>query len=142
MMRAKTHLARICVLNALDRYFFMDGVRWRDGAVVDQRGLQLSDTKLSDSTVPCLVAPMSEYMAHYELKAYRGETLFHVIVVWLLLIRHYKQGFFYRRDISKQITFLLGEERRREATAAAPADDYAEVEPILSGNNAFITKRI
>jgi hypothetical protein len=145
MMQVKTHLARICVLNALDRYFFMDGVRWRDGAVVDQRGLQLSDTKLTDSTIPCLVAPMSDYIAHYELKAYRGETLFHVIVVWLLLIRHYKQGFFYRTDITKQINFLLGEE---EAVAvvgtrpAAPPDDYAEVEPILSGNNAFVTKRL
>lgn len=54
MMQVNTHMARVCVLNVLDRYFFMDGVRWRDGAVVDQKGLQLSDTKLTDSTVPCL----------------------------------------------------------------------------------------
>ena len=143
MMQVNTHMARVCVLNVLDRYFFMDGIRWRDGAVVDQKGLQLSETKLSDSTVPCLVAPMSEYYAHYELKAYRGETLFHSIVAWLLLIKHYKQGFFYRSDISKHIALLLNltEEQPQRATTG-PADDYAEVEPILSGNNAYVTKRM
>lgn len=88
---------------------------------------------------------MSEYYAHYELKGYRGETLFHSIVAWLLLIKHYKQGFFYRSDVSKQISFLLDlqtEEEPQTRRDYRVPDDYAEMEPLFSGNNAFVTKRL
>ena len=77
MLKPDTHLARICVLNALERYFFMDGIKWRAGVVVDQTGLAMSMPKLIDSTVPCLVAPMSEYIAHYNCQAYHGKTIYH-----------------------------------------------------------------
>lgn len=137
ILQSKTHLARVCVLNALDRYFFMDGIKWRAGAVVDQTGIQMSHTKLTESTIPCLVAPMSDYYAHYEYKAYRGETIFHSVVAWLLLIKHYKQGFFYRSDISKHIAYLLEED---QVIAERPVqDDYEELGSILG---SFVVKKL
>lgn len=144
MLQARTHMARVCILNVLDRYFFMDGIQWRAGAVIDQVGIELSITKIIDSTIPCLVAPMSDFYAHYNLSAYRGETLYHTIVVWLLLIRHYKQGYFYRSDITKHINFLLGfdQQQQQQQPRNGPRDDYAELDTILSGNNSFVIRRI
>ena len=64
-------------------------------------------------------------------------------MAWLLLIKQYKQGFVYRSDISKHIDYLLNlQPAPQAAPTRGPADDYAELDTILSRNKSFVVKKL
>lgn len=136
MLAADTHIARLCVWNVLDWYLNMEvGIKFRDAAVVDQCGIQLSRTKLVDSTVPCVVTLFSRPVAHHNFVYYESDDVYQVVVKWLLLIRHQKDGFLFRTDISRQIATLLGEQGTTHVPLGAaqrqPRDDFEEVPNML-----------
>lgn len=133
MLAAESHIARLCVWNVLDWYFNMEvAIKLRDAVVIDQCGIELSQTLLIESTIPCFVTLFSRPVAHYDFCFYESDDIYRVIVQWLLLIRDQKQGFLFRKDISRQIATLLGEqEQPAERRAYEPTDDFAEVQELL-----------
>ena len=152
MMRGDTHLARVIILNVLDRFFSMEcDINWRNAIVVDQGGIQLSENKLKDSSVPCIVSVFSVPLLHVRLidedenprrLIHETGNIYETIVMWLLFIRHDKGGFLFRKDISNQIRQLLGEDdnnRKRVRSvmkqAEDPEDDYEEIEQLIYDNN-------
>jgi hypothetical protein len=138
MLAAETHIARLCVWNVLDWYLNMEvGIRFRDAVVIDQCGIQMSRTKLVDSSVPCIVTLFSRPIVHHNFTYYESDDVYQVVIKWLLLIRHQKDGFLFRTDISRQIAALLGEQQQGNNVVApnssrqGPKDDYEEVPNML-----------
>lgn len=135
MLAAETHISRLCVWNVLDWYLNMEvGIKFRDAVVIDQCGIQLSRTTLVDSSIPCVVTLFSRPVAHHEFMFYESDDIYQVIVRWLLLIRHQKNGFLFRKDVSKQIATLLGEQNPAIPMGALPrqpGDDFEEVQHML-----------
>jgi hypothetical protein len=136
MLAADTHISRLCVWNVLDWYLNMEvGIKFRDAAVVDQCGIQMSRTKLVDSTIPCVVTLFSRPVAHHNFMYYESDDVYQVVVKWLLLIRQEKDGFLFRTDISRQIAILLGEQGNLHVPLGAaqrqPKDDFGEVPNML-----------
>jgi hypothetical protein len=121
------------VWNVLDWYLNMEvGIKFRDAAVVDQCGIQMSRTKLVDSTVPCVMTLFSRPVAHHNFMYYESDDVYQVVVKWLLLIRQEKDGFLFRTDISRQIAILLGEQGvPLGAAQRQPKDDFGDVPNML-----------
>jgi len=150
--RGDTHLSRILILNLLDRFFSMEvNLAFRNGVVIDQSGIQLSELKLGHSTVPCIVSFFSRPMLHFceiredEKKRYIfwNENIYETLVAWLLFIRHEKDGYVYRKNISNQIRILLGEDegvtkrvRSRVNTdiLEGPESDFEQVQQVIYDN--------
>jgi hypothetical protein len=136
VLPGNTHLARIFILNVLDRFFSIEvNVAWRDAIVVDQQGIALSHTKLIESTIPCLVSIFSMPLLSYKFRVLVTDDIYTSIAAWMLCLYNEKKGFLYRTKIKQQIKQLLGEiaapsKRQRNVAADAtdqPVFDYDEV---------------
>jgi hypothetical protein len=140
ILRAETHLERLCVLNLIDRYFLIENdFKWRDACVIDQSGIEGSHNKLVESTVPCLVHIFSRPVMNHLFHTFESDDIYEVIVAWLLTIKYKKNGYLMRQDISKQIDFLIGGENMQEAPRDTQRrrrdvqDDFDELSDILNG---------
>lgn len=109
-----SHISRIFILNLLDRFFSMEsGIAFRNAVVIDQSGIQMSQFKIIESSVPCLISIFSAPFLNYKFAVYENYDLYETLVAWLLYIRHEKNGFVLRKNISTQIRFLLGEDKNQ-----------------------------
>jgi hypothetical protein len=137
ILAADTHISRLCIWNILDWYFNMEvSVNFRDAVVIDQCGIQGSQIKLVESSVPCIVTLFSRPVAHHNFVYYESDDIYQVIVKWLLLIRDEKHGFLFRKDISKQIATLLeNTDAPYVVNEGGPRDDFEEVRGTLLVNH-------
>lgn len=135
VLSGKTHLARLFLLNVIDRYFSTEvNVAWRDAVVVDQQGIALSQNKLIESTMPCLVSIFSIPLLNFEFHVLVTDDIYQSIAEWLVYVYVKKKGFLYRTNIKLQIKQLLGKikavkkrQKNTETGLDEPACDYNEI---------------
>jgi hypothetical protein len=143
IMYGETHLYRLCLLNILDRYFHVEcDMRWRDGSVVDQSGIGLSQHKLIDSDSPCIVSIFSRPVLHHKLAILGTDDIYQTLVAWLLFIRRHKGGMCHHTNISKQINQLLGEDATMQqvVTRNATQAQASEPERVFSEDQTSVIK--
>jgi hypothetical protein len=148
VMRGDTKLSYVFLFNLLDRFFLMEvNINWRNAIVIEQSGIQMSEAKLIDSSIPCIVSIFSNPLLHYKKRFFNTSSIFETLVGWLLFIKHEKHGYLFKKNISLQIRTLLGEDEHNVKRVRSilknnegPKDDFDEIPVIFDDQNNVIKK--